>query len=126
MLNLAAVALGDLNGAAGALLRYGLSTLLYRYLGTGFPYGTLAVNVLGSALMGVVFVLVQERGLPDAWRLAVAVGLLGAFTTFSTFSLDTLVLLDEGALGRAVLNVMLSVFLCLGAAALGMMVARSL
>lgn len=123
MLNLAAVAAG---GALGALARYWVSGLLYKHMGTWLPYGTLGVNVLGSLLMGVVFVLVQQRGVPDAWRLAVAVGLLGAFTTFSTFSVDTLILLQQGAMARAVLNVIASVALCLTAAAVGMTLGRSL
>lgn len=123
MLNLAAVAAG---GALGALGRYWVSGLLYKHMGTWLPYGTLGVNVLGSLLMGVVFVLVQQRGVPDAWRLAVAVGLLGAFTTFSTFSVDTLILLQQGAMARAVLNVIASVALCLTAAAVGMTLGRSL
>lgn len=123
MLNLAAVAVG---GALGALARYGVSGLLYKHLGTWMPYGTLGVNVLGSLLLGVVFVLVQQRTVPEVWRLALAVGLLGAFTTFSTFSVDTLVLVQQGAIARAALNVIASVALCLTAAALGMTLGRSL
>lgn len=123
MLNAAAVAIG---GALGALTRYWVSGVLYKQFGTAFPYGTLVVNVLGSLLMGVVFVLVQERGLPEPWRLAVAVGLLGAFTTFSTFSLDALVLVEQGALVRAAVYVLASVMLCLLAAAAGILITRSL
>lgn len=123
MLNVVAVALG---GALGALARYWLSGSVYQHLGSGFPYGTLAVNVLGSLAMGVVFVLVQERGLPEPWRLAVAIGLLGAFTTFSTFSVDTLALLEQGATGRALAYVASSVALCLLAAAGGVWAMRSL
>ncbi len=122
MLNLTAVACG---GALGALARYWLSGVLYKHLGTGFPWGTLGVNVLGSLAMGVVFVLAQDRGLPDAWRMALAVGLLGAFTTFSTFSIDTLVLLEQGAVARAVMNVLASVALCLAAAVAGVALARA-
>ena len=80
---------------------------------------------LGSLLMGVLFVVLQSRGLPEAWRLTLAVGLLGAFTTFSTFSLDTLALIEQGAVGRAVLYTLASVALCLGAAAVGIAVTRS-
>ena len=123
MLNVLAVACG---GAVGALARYWMSTLVYRHAGSAFPWGTLSVNVLGSLALGVLFVLVQQRELSEAWRLALAVGLLGAFTTFSTFSVDTLVLLEQGALGRAALNVLASVGLCLAAAAGGMALARAL
>jgi CrcB protein len=123
MLNLSAVAVG---GALGALARYWVSGLLYKHMGTWLPYGTLGVNVLGSLLMGIVFAFVQQRAVPDVWRLAVAVGLLGAFTTFSTFSLDTLVLLQQGAIARAVANVIASVALCLTAVALGIMLGRTL
>lgn len=123
MLHALAVAAG---GAVGALSRYWLSELTYRALGTGFPYGTLAVNLLGSLLMGGLFVLVQRGLLGDDLRMLLAVGLLGAFTTFSTFSLDTLVLVEHGAWTRAVVNVVASVALCLAACALGMLLARRL
>ena len=123
MLNAAAVAIG---GALGALGRYWFSSLLYKQFGTAFPYGTLGVNVVGSLLMGVVFVLIQDRGLPEPWRLALAVGLLGAFTTFSTFSLDALLLVEQGFVAKAVLYTLASVVLCLLAAAAGIWMTRSL
>ena len=122
MLNIVAVAAG---GAAGALARYGLTTLIHRLLGTGFPYGTLCVNVLGSLLLGMVFVAVERKGLGEPARLALGVGLLGAFTTFSTFSLDTLILLQQGQVVRAFVYVLLSVAVCLAAAAVGMLVMRA-
>lgn len=123
MLNVAAVAVG---GALGALARYWLAGLLHKSLGAAFPFGTLGVNVLGSLLIGVVFVLVEERGLAEPWRLALAVGLLGAFTTFSTFSLEALVLLEQGAAARAAAYVAASVALCLIAAAAGAWLTRAL
>jgi len=76
-------------------------------------------------LMGVLFVFVVERPMPDVWRLALAVGLLGAFTTFSTFSLDTLVLIEEGEVLRALTNVLASVVLCLLAVFAGAALART-
>ena len=121
-LNLVAVAAG---GAMGAVDRYCLSSVLYRHFGSGFPYGTVGVNVLGSLLMGVVFVCVVERPMSDAWRLALSVGLLGAFTTFSTFSLDTLMLIETGEISRALLNVVASVVLCLAAVFAGVWLART-
>ena len=78
-------------GAIGALLRFWVSTGVYTLLGRGFPYGTLVVNVAGSLAMGLLFVLFMERVTISAeWRAAILIGLLGSFTTFSTFSLETL------------------------------------
>jgi len=114
-------------GAAGALLRYWLSVAVYGWLGRGFPYGTLAVNVLGSFVMGFMFVLLIERVTTDGlWRAAILIGLLGAFTTFSTFSMETLNLVEQGALGKAALNVVASVTLCLGGSWLGVVVGRAI
>ena len=121
-INVIAVAAG---GATGAVVRYWLSTALYRHFGSGFPYGTIGVNVLGSLLMGALFVFVIERPMPDVWRLALAVGLLGAFTTFSTFSLDTLILVEDGELLRALLNIVVSVVLCLAAVFAGVALGRA-
>ena len=114
-------------GALGAVLRYGVSNSVYRLLGRDFPYGTLAVNILGSLLMGFLFVLFVERMMVSAeWRLGLLVGLLGAFTTFSTFSLETLALFEAGAPLKALLNIMASVVLCLVATWLGMIFGRQI
>lgn len=112
-------------GALGALMRYWMSTAVYAAVGRNFPYGTLAVNVLGSLAMGVFFVLLVERLAVDSvWRAALLVGVLGAFTTFSTFSIETLNLIEEGAYNRAMVNIGLSVVLCLAAAWLGVKLGR--
>jgi CrcB protein len=114
-------------GALGALLRYWVSNGVYQLLGRDFPYGTLAVNVLGSLAMGLLYVLLLERSAAaPEWRALLLVGVLGAFTTFSTFSLETLNLLQDGALLRASLNITLSVVVCLAAAWLGVAVGKSL
>ena len=114
-------------GAIGAVLRFGMSSNIYRVFGREFPYGTLAVNVLGSLLIGLVFILIVERSVLSAeWRPVIIIGFLGAFTTFSTFSIETLLLLESGELSRAALNVFLSVALCLGATWLGLVIGRQL
>lgn len=124
MLQLLTIAGG---GALGAILRFGMSSYVYRLLGRDFPYGTLAVNMVGSLLMGLLFILFIERGLVSAeWRSAIIIGFLGAFTTFSTFSIETLVLLESGELSKAALNVVLSVSLCLLATWLGLVIGRQL
>ena len=114
-------------GALGALLRYWMSTGVYALAGRGFPYGTLAVNVLGSLLMGFLYIWLLERVPGGAViRAFLLVGLLGAFTTFSTFSIETLNLMEAGQFGKAAMNMLVSVVLCVAAAALGVMLARQL
>ena len=119
-----AVALG---GAVGALFRYWLSTGIYQLLGRGFPSGTLVVNVLGSAVMGYLWVAFADKFDPNSpVRAGLLVGLLGAFTTFSTFSLETLALVETGETAKAALNVVLSVAFCLVSCLGGMALARAL
>lgn len=112
-------------GALGSVLRYAVSNGIYAWLGREFPYGTLVVNVVGSLLMGLLFVLLVERmDVAPAWRMALLVGLLGAFTTFSTFSIETLNLVQAGDLLKAGLNVVFSVVLCITATWLGFRLGR--
>ncbi|MGD8379832.1 MAG: fluoride efflux transporter CrcB [Gammaproteobacteria bacterium] len=114
-------------GALGALGRYWTAAAVQRALGGQFPWGTLSVNVIGSLLMGLLFVLLTERmNVGPQARGVVLVGFLGAFTTFSTFSLETLLLVEQGAVLRALANVGLSVLICVVAAWLGMAIGRQL
>lgn len=101
-------------GAAGAVLRYLVSTGVHQWLGRGFPYGTLVVNVSGSLVMGLLYILLIERtDAGVAWRAGLIIGLLGAFTTFSTFSIETLNLIESGEQMKAAFNILFSVSLCL-------------
>lgn len=108
-------------GAIGACMRYFLTELMTNLFGRAFPYGTLTVNLLGSLIMGLMIGAIQQ-GLIEAlpWRPLIMVGMLGALTTFSSFSLDTLVLLQQGAWLKGGLNVLLNVSFCLLLTWLGM------
>ena len=124
MLQILAIAGG---GALGALGRFWMSQGVYRLFGRDFPWGTLAVNTLGSFLMGLLFVLFLDRlATGPELRSAVLVGFLGAFTTFSTFSMETLTLIETGYMGKALLNMGASVLLCVLACWLGVLLGRSL
>lgn len=114
-------------GAAGAVLRYSMSGFMQQWLGRGFPYGTLFVNVSGSILIGVLYVLFVERSeLDTSLRLGLIVGLLGAFTTFSTFSFETINLIEAGAWFKAGMNIFISVLLCVAGCWTGMAMTRVL
>jgi CrcB protein len=114
-------------GAIGALLRYWTSTAVHSRLGTGFPYGTLAVNVTGSLLMGFLYIwLIDRLAVGPALRAFLLIGMLGAFTTFSTFSMETLNLLESGQPAKALANMLISVSVCIIAAGLGVLAARQL
>jgi CrcB protein len=120
-----AVALG---GACGAVVRFLMSSGLYHWLGRGFPYGTLAVNVVGSFLIGLLTeaFFLQRVTLTFDYRAAILVGFIGAFTTFSTFSLETLYLIEQGSLNKAALNIAISVLGCLFAVWIGLLCGRYL
>jgi len=115
----------SLGAIAGANLRYWVALWAIERFGLGFPYGTLIVNASGSLLIGLFMGLLTERAGADvAWRLLLVVGFCGAYTTFSTFSFETLALLRQGALLSALGYVLASVALCLLATALGLASAR--
>jgi CrcB protein len=114
------VLLIGLGAAAGANLRYALSLWAARQWGAAFPYGTLLINVSGSFAIGVVMVLLTTRfNTGDTWRLLLVTGLLGGFTTFSTFSYETYMLLVGGSWLAAGLNMLASVALGLAGVILG-------
>ena len=106
-----AVALG---GALGSMARYALSTWVFQVSSHKFPYATLTVNVLGCFVMGILFVVIVERAaLPQEMRSLLMIGFIGAFTTFSTFSLDALGLWQNGHLFMALIYTLATVILCL-------------
>ena len=114
-------------GAIGALLRYWVSNATYTLTGSAFPYGTLLVNVTGSLVMGFAYIWLLERMLGDgALRAFLLIGLLGAFTTFSTFSIETLNLIEQADYLKAVLNMLISVLACVAAAWIGRVIGRQL
>ncbi|MEW7867696.1 fluoride efflux transporter CrcB [Aeromonas diversa] len=101
-------------GAVGACLRFGIGELMALLFGRHFPYGTLTVNVIGSFIMGLAYALLQHgHVLEHPMKPLLMVGLLGALTTFSSFALDTLVLMQHGDWLKAGLNILLNVGLCL-------------
>lgn len=112
-----------IGGASGASLRFYFSQLILNWLGKGFPFATLAVNISGSLIMGALYGLI-EQGIIEVgvYRTLIGIGFLGAFTTFSTFSLDTLLLIQQGDVIKASVNILLNVSLCIFAAALGMFI----
>ena len=124
MITILAVALG---GALGSVARYLVVKAFSESLGAGFPYGTLAVNVLGCFAAGSLYALLVERmGAANEWRGLVLVGFLGGFTTFSAFSIETFNLMEEGAWAKAGMNVSLSVILCILATWIGVSIAKQL
>lgn len=114
-------------GALGASSRHVLSRAVHELLGRDFPWGTLVVNTAGSLLLGLVYVILVERSLGETWwRPAIVAGFLGALTTFSTFSMDTMNLLEQGRVLVAGINILANVVICLAAAWVGLVVSRSL
>jgi fluoride exporter len=109
-----------LGGAFGTGARYLLSGWTLKVFGPAFPYGTLAVNIIGSFLLaGLMYIGVDSEIMPPALRLALTTGVMGGFTTYSTFSYETMKYLQDGVWGLAILNVLLTVFGCLAACLVG-------
>ena len=112
-------------GAVGSVLRFWVSTWVHSFAGRAFPYGTLAVNVVGCLAMGFLFVLFLDRLSDNAvLRADVLIGVLGGFTTFSSFSIETFNLIEQGELVRAMLNILDSLVLCVSATWLGVIIGR--
>lgn len=123
-MNFVIVALGAIFGAN---LRYILSRLAARIMGPVFPYGTLAINVAGSFIVGWFMIWTTERVLVDPrWRLLIVIGFCGGFTTFSSFAYETMALFEQGQWGLMVTNIVANNLLSLLAALVGMAVARVL
>ena len=113
-------------GAVGSVCRYGLGAAIQRISQAAFPVGTLAVNVLGCAVAGALVKVFMNAQTHSDLRAMLIVGFCGGFTTFSAFSVETLALVQAGAVGKAAAYVALSVVACLLGAALGYAAARPL
>lgn len=112
-------------GTLGCFARYAMTNAVQAWLGRDFPYATLSINVLGSFLMGFLFVLTLERLMVSPYlRVGVLTGFLGGFTTFSTFSMETLLLAEQGETFKAASYVVLSILLGVGGALGGAYIAR--
>ncbi|EJE8516411.1 fluoride efflux transporter CrcB [Vibrio parahaemolyticus] len=109
-----------LGGAIGACSRYLVSEFCVLLFGRGFPYGTMAVNVVGSFIMGLLIAAFESEILAtEPWRQVIGLGFLGALTTFSTFSMDNVLLMQQGAFFKMGLNILLNVVLSISAAWIG-------
>ena len=114
-------------GGLGCMARFLASGWTYQLCGRSLPYGTLAVNIIGSFLLGLLMTFgMRSTLLSPELRTGLSIGFMGGFTTFSTFSWETIRLLEEGSAWQAGANILLNVLLCLGFAFLGMLVARQL
>ena len=113
-------------GGCGALLRYEAELHVRRRLGPSFPYGILAINVSGSFLLGLLVATAEHHGVRQAVVTVLGTGLLGAYTTFSTFTVDTIALAGRGRRVAAMANIGTSLVLGLGAAATGLVAGHAL
>ena len=115
-----------LGAGLGGISRYWVSNGIHLFLGRQFPFGTLVVNATGCFLTGLLFTIISKRfgDIGPQLRALLLIGFLGGYTTFSSFSLETLNLLENGAWWDALLNIMLNVFLCVGLSCLGVLGGR--
>ncbi len=116
-----------IGGIFGCWARYTMTNVVQTLLGRNFPYATFSINVLGSFLMGFLFVTMMERlTLSPSLRVGVLTGFLGGFTTFSTFAMESLLLAEQGEAAKSLLYIFLSVAIGVAAAFAGAAIARSL
>jgi fluoride exporter len=109
-----------IGGGIGASCRYWLSGVVYRWVPVSFPFGNLVVNISGCFLIGLLMAAFSDRfTVSPALRIFLVIGILGGFTTFSSFSYETFALFRDNEVARAMLNIAVSVFGCLGATVLG-------
>jgi len=118
-MNLSIILSVAVGGMIGALGRFFISAYVNRWLGSSFAYGTLTVNILGSFLIGFLFLYFEQVISPNLKSMLMT-GMLGALTTFSTFSLETLLMAQEGLYTKALLNIILNVIFSLSATVAGM------
>ena len=116
-----------LGAVVGASARYFLSGYIAKFFSSSFPYGTLFINISGSLLLGFFLVLTSERMLVDArWRLLIAIGFCGSYTTFSSYAFETFALFEQGQWLLVAWNVIGSNLLCLASVLAGAALARGL
>ena len=124
-MNLTLILSVGIGGFIGAIMRFSTSFYINKLLGTTFPYGTLSVNILGSFLIGFLALYFEQTIAPNTKALLIT-GMLGALTTFSTFSLETILLLQQALYIKAFLNIILNITLTLLATIAGMMIFRKI
>ncbi len=112
-------------GAVGSGARYLTGRAMTALLGAGYPFGTLAVNFVGGLLMGVLVGVLARNSAPEGWRLLIGVGVLGGFTTFSSFSLDVVTMIERGAPGLALGYILVSVIGSIAALFAGLSAVRA-
>lgn len=112
-------------GGAGCVSRYLISGWVYALAGRGLPYGTMAVNIIGSFLLGLITEgALRSTLISPELRMGLTVGFMGGFTTFSTFSFETVRLIEEGSLGAAGINIIINVVVCIMFCFAGIWLAR--
>ncbi len=126
MMNLTLFLAVGAGGFLGAIFRFTISSQIQKISGSLFPFGTLGVNILGSFIIGFLFLYFQYINLSIHQKAIFVTGLLGALTTFSTFSWETLFMMQEGLWSKALINIGLNIVLCLGATFTGMMIFKKI
>ena len=122
MLNVVLVFIG---GGVGAMARYWMSGAVYKFTSGSFPYGTITVNFIGCFIIGLLMAGFEERFLVNpSLRIFLTIGILGGFTTFSSFSYETIALMRDGEILFALLNVIMSILTCLGATYIGTLIGK--